>query len=78
MAEVRFLEPPWRSRVSVQGVSQARILQGCHFLLQGIFLDQGPSPCLLYWQTDFVPLSQQSHFLLSFQHGTPLGELLRA
>ena len=32
---------------------------GCHFLLQGIFLDQGSSPQLLHWQTDSLPLSHQ-------------------
>ena len=30
---------------------------GCHFLLQGIFLTQGPNPSLLYWQVDSLPLS---------------------
>ena len=29
---------------------------GCHFLLQGIFLTQGPNPSLLHWQADFLPL----------------------
>ena len=29
----------------------------CHFLLQGIFLTQGPNPCLLHWQTYSLPLS---------------------
>ena len=29
---------------------------GCPFLLQGIFLTQGSSPCLLYWQADSLPL----------------------
>ena len=34
---------------------------GCHFLLQGIFLDllQGLNLCLLYWQADSLPLSHQ-------------------
>jgi len=34
--------------------------EGCHFLLQGIFLTQILNPFLLYilhWQADFVPLS---------------------
>ena len=26
----------------------------------GIFLDQGSSPCLLYWQVDSLPLSHQA------------------
>ena len=33
---------------------------GCHFLLQGIFLDQGSNLHLLYllhWQTDSLPLN---------------------
>ena len=32
---------------------------GCHFFLQGIFPTQGSNPCLLHWQTDSLPLSQQ-------------------
>ena len=32
---------------------------GCHFLLQGIFLDQGSNPRLLHWQADSLPLSHQ-------------------
>ena len=35
---------------------------GCHFLLQGIFRTQGLNPhllCLLHWQVDSLPLSQQ-------------------
>ena len=32
---------------SVPGISQARILKCCHFLLQGILLAQGSNPCLL-------------------------------
>ena len=32
---------------SVHGIFQARILVGCHFLLQGIFLTQGLNPHLL-------------------------------
>ena len=28
-----------------------------HFLLQGIFLDQGSNLCLLHWQADSLPLS---------------------
>ena len=34
---------------------------GCHFLLQGIFLTQGPNLhllCLLHWQANSLPLSQ--------------------
>ena len=32
---------------------------GCHFILQGIFLIQGPNPCLLHWQADSLPLNHQ-------------------
>ena len=35
---------------------------GCHFLLQGIFLNQGSNLhflCLLHWQADSSPLSHQ-------------------
>ena len=32
---------------------------GCHFLLQGIFPDQGLNPSLLCWQADSLPLSHQ-------------------
>ena len=31
---------------------------GCHFLLQGIFPNQGSNLCLLHWQEDSLPLSQ--------------------
>ena len=30
--------------------------EGCHFLLQGIFLTQGSNPGLLHWQADSLPL----------------------
>ena len=32
---------------------------GCHFLLQGIFLNQGSNPYLLHWQADSLLLSHQ-------------------
>ena len=44
---------------SVHEIFQARILVGCHFLLQGIFLTQGSNLCflpLLHWQADSLPL----------------------
>ena len=46
---------------SVHGTFQARILGGggCHFFLQGIFLDQGLNLCLLRWQVDSLSLSHQ-------------------
>ena len=40
---------------------------GCHFLLQGIFLTQGPNTCLLHWQTDSSPPSHQGSPLLGKQ-----------
>ena len=33
---------------------------GCHFLLQGIFPIQGLNPCVLHWQAEFLPLSNQA------------------
>ena len=41
---------PWDSPGKNTGV-------GYHFLLQGTFLIQGLTPCLLYWQVDSLPLS---------------------
>ena len=32
---------------------------GCHFLLQGIFRNQGLNPHLLHWQVDSLPLNHQ-------------------
>ena len=45
---------------SVHGISQGRILNGCHALLEGIFPTQGSNLrllCLLHWHTDSLPLS---------------------
>ena len=41
---------PWDSPSKDTGV-------GCHFLLQGIFLNQGSNLCLLHCQADSLPLS---------------------
>ena len=44
---------------SVHEIFQARILVGCQFLFQGIFLTQGSNLCflpLLHWQADSLPL----------------------
>ena len=56
---------------SVHGISQARILEGCHFLLQGILPIQGLNPhllCLLRWQAGSLPRchpgSPLSHMLI--------------
>ena len=42
---------------SVHGIFLARIWNGCHFHLQGIFLTQGSNLGLLHWQADPLPLS---------------------
>ena len=45
---------------SVRGMSQARILECGHFLLQGIILTQGSNSCrlhLLHWQVGSLPLA---------------------
>ena len=45
---------------SVHGILQARIWNGYHFLLQGIFLIQGLNSCLLCllpWQAGSLPLA---------------------
>ena len=40
---------------------------GCYFLLQGIFLTQGSTLCLLHWQVDSLPHSHQgSHTKLPY------------
>ena len=36
---------------------------GCHFYLQGIFLDQGLNPHLLHWQADSLPLSHLGNII---------------
>ena len=41
---------------SVHGILQARILPGCHFLLQGLFPTKELNLCLLHRQADFLPL----------------------
>ena len=45
---------------SVHGIFQAKILLGCHALLQGIFPTQGSNLSLLlllHWQVNTLPLS---------------------
>ena len=44
---------------SVRGFPRKNTGTGCHFLLQGIFPDQGSNLCLLHWQVDSLPLSHQ-------------------
>ena len=40
---------------STHGISQARILEGCHFLLQRILLTQGSNPGLQPWKQTILP-----------------------
>ena len=59
---VQFCKPMDRNMPgsSVYGILQARNTGvDCHFLLQGIFLDQGSNLCLLQWQVGSLPLSHQ-------------------
>ena len=56
-----YLQParllrPWDFPGKYTGVA-------CHFLLQGIFPDQGLSPSLLHWKADSLPLSHQGSSL---------------
>ena len=59
--------PGWGTKIpramagsSVLGILQARILGvGCHPLLQGIFLTQGPNLCLLHCRKTLYHLSHQ-------------------
>ena len=44
---------------SVHGISQAKYWSGFCFLLQGIFVTQGPNPHLLHWQADALPLNHR-------------------
>ena len=37
---------------------------GCHFVLQGIFPNQGSNLCLLHWQADSLSLSHQGSLCL--------------
>ena len=48
---------------SVHGISQAHTGEGCHFLLEGIFLTQGSNPHLLHWQAVSLPLSLQGSWV---------------
>ena len=47
-------------RLSVYGIFPGKNTGvSCHFLLQEIFLTQGPNPGLPHWQADYFPLSHQ-------------------
>ena len=50
---------------SVHGIFQARILDGCHFLLPGIFPTQGLNPHLLHCKWILYWLSHQGGPILS-------------
>ena len=52
---------------SVHGTFQARILGGggCHFFLQGTFLDQGSNLGLLRWQVGSLPLNHWGSLLFA-------------
>ena len=53
---------------SVHGIAQARITrEGCHFLLQGIFLTLGSNLHLLRWHVDSLQLSHQGNPLKEMQ-----------
>ena len=47
---------------SVHGISQARMLEGCHFLLQGVFRTQRSNPGLLPSQADSLPSEPPGHY----------------
>ena len=50
---------------SVRGIFQARILEQIAISFsREIFLTQGLTLCLLYWQEDSLPLSHMGHLLL--------------
>ena len=51
---------PWTvARKAPWGSPDKNPRVGSHFLLQGIFLDQGLNPYCLHWQVDSLPLSHQ-------------------
>ena len=70
--------PPGSS--SVHGIFQARILVGCHFLLQGVCLTQGSTSGLQHCRQTFYPLSHQGVLKASQHRDLPAvewGQLLR-
>ena len=60
LSHVRLFVTPWivacQALLSM-GFSGKKTGVGCHFLLQGIFLDQGSDLCLLHCQADSLPPS---------------------
>ena len=62
LIRARLLATPWtvaRQAPLSMGFSRKNTAVGCHFLLQGNFPTQGSNLCLLHWQADSSPLSQQ-------------------
>ena len=63
LSRVRLFANPWTVACQAplsMGFPGKNTAAGCHFLLQGIFLTQGPNPhllCLLHWQADSFPWS---------------------
>ena len=68
LSHVWCFATPWTvTSKAPQGSPGKNAGVGCHFLLQGIFLDQGSNLCLLHWQADALRLSHQ---------GSPIASLL--
>ena len=66
----------------VHGIFEARIeyWSGCHFLLQGIFSNQGSHQCLLcllHWQVDSLPLAPPGKLSFNFRHDNEIQGLHR-
>ena len=64
-SHVRLFATPWTVALpgsSVHGILQARMLESCHALLQGIFPTQELNPilCLLHWKVGSLPLESES------------------
>ena len=58
LTHVQFFATPWTTRLlSPWGSPGKNARVSCHFLVQGILLDQGSNPLLLHWQLDSLPLS---------------------
>ena len=61
LSSVWLFETPWtvahQAPLSMEFSRQEHWRVGCHTLLQGIFLTQGLTLCLLHWQADSLPLS---------------------
>ena len=65
LSSVQLLATPWtvacQAPLSMKFSKQEHWSVDCHFLLQGIFLTQGPSLCLQHWQAaSLIPGHQES------------------